>query len=100
MLPVTIMAEAYDQSAFVPVAPGHERRRRVLGSSSTQTKVRTQYEASAEGGTSSVLTVSVAPIVFLSRLSNGNLEDPGRRLPTSFQNHVLPAPARSRRACG
>ena len=86
-VPVTIMAEAYDQSAFVPVAQVTSG----AGGSwvfSTQTKVRTQYEASAEGGTSSVLTVSVAPIVFLSRLSNGNLRT-RVAASTSFQNHVL-----------
>ena len=84
---VTVLAEPFDAAGFGGVADV------VTGSGGrwsyrAQPRVRTSYEASAEGGTSSVAVLSVRPAVFLTKVAHGRLVT---RIvgSMSFGSHVL-----------
>ena len=84
---VTIMSERFDQKAFsgiTVITTGNGG----TWNYSTQPSMRTTFKATANGGTSSPIVISVAPGVFLNEISKGRLST---RVvgASSFGSHVL-----------
>ncbi|MCU1493045.1 MAG: hypothetical protein JWO62_809, partial [Acidimicrobiaceae bacterium] len=84
---VTVLSERFDQTSFFRIAAV------VTGaggswSYSAQPTVRTSFEVTANGGTSSPIVVSVRPVVYLTVVAGGRLSTRVIAA-SSFASHVL-----------